>query len=159
MKAEQLARLFHETYEELAPNFNYETRRASARPWCDVPENNRNLMIAVAEKILFMQKKMDVHAVKLIEQQDERIAELEKEISKRPAKPLFGEARSCILVAMDNSANVNVAIEKWNKLQERIKELEAGQLDFAKETTRILKAKIQRIKELEEKLKSAGVNT
>ena len=57
MEAEQLARLFHETYEELAPNFNYETRKASAKPWEDVPENNKKLMIAVAEKILSIKKK------------------------------------------------------------------------------------------------------
>ena len=56
MNAEQLARLFHETYEELAPKFNYETRKASAKPWADVPENNKRLMIAVAEKILSVKK-------------------------------------------------------------------------------------------------------
>ena len=52
MDAEQLAKLFHEVYEELAPKFNYETRKASAKPWADVPENNKKLMIAVAERIL-----------------------------------------------------------------------------------------------------------
>jgi len=57
MDAEQLAMLFHKTYEELAPSFNYETRKASAKPWIKVPENNRKLMIAVAEKILFKLKK------------------------------------------------------------------------------------------------------
>lgn len=57
MDAEQLARLFHETYEELAPDFNYETRKASAKPWEDVPENNKKLMIAVAERILSVKKK------------------------------------------------------------------------------------------------------
>jgi len=56
MDAEQLAMLFHKTYEELAPSFNYETRKASAKPWIEVPENNRKLMIAVAEKILFTLK-------------------------------------------------------------------------------------------------------
>lgn len=49
---EGLARLFHETYERLAPSFSYETRRASAVPWDDVPEPNRLLMIAVAEHVL-----------------------------------------------------------------------------------------------------------
>lgn len=57
MNAEKLAQLFHETYEELAPDFNYETRKASAKPWCDVPENNKKLMIAVAERILSIKKK------------------------------------------------------------------------------------------------------
>ena len=49
---EQLAQKFHELYETLAPQFNYTTRKASAKPWTDVPENNRNLMIAVCGEIL-----------------------------------------------------------------------------------------------------------
>lgn len=49
--SEQLARLFHETYERLAPNFGYETRPDSAVPWEDVPERNKRLMIAVADII------------------------------------------------------------------------------------------------------------
>ena len=57
MNAEQLAKLFHETYEELAPRFNYETRKASAKPWEEVPKSNKNLMIAVAERILSIKKK------------------------------------------------------------------------------------------------------
>ncbi len=52
MTAEQLAKLFHETYERLAPEFGYETRTESAVPWEDVPENNKNLMIATCEVIL-----------------------------------------------------------------------------------------------------------
>jgi hypothetical protein len=49
---EQLAERFHETYERLAPDFGYETRRDSARPWAEVPEQNRALMIAVCAEIL-----------------------------------------------------------------------------------------------------------
>lgn len=49
--SEQLARLFHETYERLAPTFGYETRKGSAVPWEQVPARNRNLMIAVADLI------------------------------------------------------------------------------------------------------------
>lgn len=47
--AEKLARIFHETYERLAPAFDYKT---SAKPWEEVPEQNRKLMIAVCEHIL-----------------------------------------------------------------------------------------------------------
>ncbi len=54
MNAEQLGKLFHDTYEFLAPSFGYKTREASAKPWKDVPEQNRRLMIAVAEKILLV---------------------------------------------------------------------------------------------------------
>lgn len=46
--SEQLAKLFHETYERLAPSFGYETRQDSAVPWEDVPDRNKRLMIAVA---------------------------------------------------------------------------------------------------------------
>ncbi len=52
MTAEQLAQLFHETYERLAPQFGYETRKESAKPWADVPEQNKQLMIAVAGELL-----------------------------------------------------------------------------------------------------------
>ena len=47
MDAESLARLFHETYERLAPEHGYETRKASAVPWEQVPQKNKALMIAV----------------------------------------------------------------------------------------------------------------
>jgi hypothetical protein len=52
LKAESLAQKFHETYERLAPQFSYQTRKASAVPWENVPENNKKLMIAVAKEIL-----------------------------------------------------------------------------------------------------------
>ena len=50
--AEQIAQRFHETYERLAPKFGYKTREASAKPWKDVPENNKRLMIAVCAEVL-----------------------------------------------------------------------------------------------------------
>lgn len=49
---EELARLFHETYERLAPQFGYETRPESAVPWEQVPENNRALMTAVCREVM-----------------------------------------------------------------------------------------------------------
>ncbi len=51
MSAEDVARAFHEAYEGLAPEFGYNTRAASARPWEDVPEANRKLMVATVEKL------------------------------------------------------------------------------------------------------------
>lgn len=50
--AEVLAKRFHETYERLAPNFGYETREASAKPWTEVPEQNRSLMVAVCQELI-----------------------------------------------------------------------------------------------------------
>lgn len=49
---ELLARLFHDTYERLAPFYRYETRAESAVPWEDVPERNRLLMIEVCRYVL-----------------------------------------------------------------------------------------------------------
>lgn len=49
---EAVARAFHETYERLAPEYGYTTRRASAVPWEQVPENNRALMVDVADEVL-----------------------------------------------------------------------------------------------------------
>lgn len=50
--AEAIAKLFHETYERLAPAFGYETRKASSVPWESVPANNRALMTATCGALL-----------------------------------------------------------------------------------------------------------
>lgn len=50
--AEKVARAFHEAYERLAPEHGYETRKASAVPWDQVPDNNRRLMTSVAKSLL-----------------------------------------------------------------------------------------------------------
>lgn len=51
-EAERVARRFHEVYELLAPEHDYETRTASAVPWDEVREPNRSLMIHVAGFLL-----------------------------------------------------------------------------------------------------------
>ncbi len=50
--AESVAKLFHDTYERLAPSFNYDTRRATRVPWEEMPERNKRLMIAVTAEVL-----------------------------------------------------------------------------------------------------------
>lgn len=50
--AERIAARFHATYERLAPDHGYQTRQDSARPWTEVPDPNRNLMVAVAQHLL-----------------------------------------------------------------------------------------------------------
>ena len=50
--AEQLAKMFHETYERLAPTFGYKTREGSAVKWADVPVKNKQLMIATCKELL-----------------------------------------------------------------------------------------------------------
>ena len=52
LRAAALAERFHETYERLAPDFGYRTREASAKPWADVPDQNKRLMIAVCDVLL-----------------------------------------------------------------------------------------------------------
>jgi hypothetical protein len=54
MTPEQLAQLFHETYERLAPEYGYETRPETAKRWEEIPadNNNKRLMIAVAGEIM-----------------------------------------------------------------------------------------------------------
>jgi hypothetical protein len=51
-RTEAIARRFHETYEQLAPNYGYTTRKSSAQPWEDVPEPNKSLMIATVAALL-----------------------------------------------------------------------------------------------------------
>lgn len=48
--AEKLARMFHDTYERLAPSFGYETRKETREFSPDTP--NGKLMVAVCEEVL-----------------------------------------------------------------------------------------------------------
>ena len=50
--AEEIARAFHETYENFAPSYGYKTREVSAVPWRDVPGPNKALMIAVVADLI-----------------------------------------------------------------------------------------------------------
>ncbi len=50
--AARIAQSFHDTYERLAPSHGYETRRDSAKPFADVPEANKSLMIAAVSELL-----------------------------------------------------------------------------------------------------------
>ena len=48
---EDMAKKFHETYERLAPEFGYATKKDSAVHWDYVPKENKNLMIAVCKEL------------------------------------------------------------------------------------------------------------
>jgi hypothetical protein len=51
-QAARIAKRFHEVYEALAPSHGYETREASAKPWADVPAQNKRLMVATVRRLL-----------------------------------------------------------------------------------------------------------
>jgi hypothetical protein len=53
--AGKLSEKFHDIYERLAPGFSYDTRKSSAVAWCDVPDNNKNLMIATCIELIAAQ--------------------------------------------------------------------------------------------------------
>ena len=50
--ADDVAKMFHETYEDLAPEFGYETRIDTRKDWKEVPENNRELMKATCKTVV-----------------------------------------------------------------------------------------------------------
>jgi hypothetical protein len=50
--AERIAEEFHATYERLAPQYGYKTRKGSAKPWAEVPSANKKLMVAVVADLL-----------------------------------------------------------------------------------------------------------
>lgn len=50
--ADLIAAAFHFAYEDLAPEFGYATREASRKPWGEVPEQNRDLMRAVVQRLI-----------------------------------------------------------------------------------------------------------
>jgi hypothetical protein len=52
LDALEIAQEFHYTYERLAPDFGYETRKESAVPWEDVPITNRALMVNTVKDLL-----------------------------------------------------------------------------------------------------------
>lgn len=71
MTAEDLARLFHETYERMAPEHGYETRKDSAVPWDSVPDQNKSLMTAVAQHVMYrldVDRALEANAAKDAEQ-------------------------------------------------------------------------------------------
>lgn len=49
---DQLAELFHTTYEQVTPQFGYETRRETAVPWDELPHPHKQMLIAVATQVL-----------------------------------------------------------------------------------------------------------
>lgn len=51
IESEELAKLFHDIYETLAPQYGYETRKETRVKFDELPENNKKLMIAVCSRV------------------------------------------------------------------------------------------------------------
>lgn len=49
---EQLARLFHDSFEELAPTFGYAAASDHVMPWSALTSGWRALMVATADRVL-----------------------------------------------------------------------------------------------------------
>lgn len=129
--ANTLAQRFHETYERLAPSFGYETRRASAKPWAEVPEQNRNLMIAVCATLgggeqmdellnqLATANAARSRALKALETWEEKLHDAEQDIQEIAARitasnPFVGTAQ-----VPDQEDVPVVAGNGWNTEQEQ----------------------------------------
>jgi hypothetical protein len=52
MSPEQLAELFHSTYERLAPAFGWRTKKGCNVPFIQLPQRNKALMIATCQTVL-----------------------------------------------------------------------------------------------------------
>lgn len=50
--AEQLARMFHDAYERLAPDYGWKTQTVSRKQWEELPDGLRLLMLSVCEEII-----------------------------------------------------------------------------------------------------------
>lgn len=51
---EELAKMFHGTYERLAIEHEYRTREESRTNWENLPEQNKQLMMATCKEIIDM---------------------------------------------------------------------------------------------------------
>jgi hypothetical protein len=51
-QAEEIAKEFHTSYEKLASNHGYSTRKSNAVPWDKVLPSNKSLIIATVQDLL-----------------------------------------------------------------------------------------------------------
>lgn len=52
LNIEGIAKLFHDRYEYLAPNYGWKTQEQSAVPWDELPENQKDLMVHVVANLI-----------------------------------------------------------------------------------------------------------
>lgn len=88
MNKEDLAILFHDTYERLAPSFGYETREDTRK--FDENSPNGKLMMAVCEEVL---KTFQQDEQELIEWLEKQIPEYRDKFKQSGNDTYFGVAR------------------------------------------------------------------
>ena len=114
MNSLELAILFHETYEKLAPDFGYETRKETKKFKEDSP--NGRLMIAVCEIVL--------------KQLQQKIAELEKkreelaQTIKRQASDQIAKYKKIAELEKEIERYQGISGRTWSEYINKMKELE-----------------------------------
>jgi hypothetical protein len=66
MNKEELAKMFHETYERLAPAFGWKTKKGCNVSFEQLPERNKALMVATCQTILAALQEQNNTAVALL---------------------------------------------------------------------------------------------
>lgn len=139
---EEFAKLFHDIYEKLAPDFGYHTR-PEYREW-NTNTNNAQLMMAVCEIVLaeilkrFGEKDKEI---KHYEKCDEvwrnkknfleeelakaykKIAELEAQVDKLQKYKMFFESCSCLFA---EGVEMMTKTEIYEQIKKETKQLERG---------------------------------
>jgi hypothetical protein len=131
MNTEQLARLFHEKYEELAPNFGYKTRQETSVPWEQIPEGspNKRLMIAVASEIihqwpqpehlcLSLYTAITLYPRVIANGTSEESIVVERFIVRMPEMPTFLNACAfAFIVIRDGEVQQSIICNDWGRLE------------------------------------------
>lgn len=89
MTAEQLAQFFHETYARLAPEFGRKVSQTPSKPWADVREPHKSILVAVAREMLFV-----LYGEDFVKWQEQSAKEYEKYLAEVGIKTAE-QARIC----------------------------------------------------------------
>lgn len=118
-RIEEIAKLFHETYERLAPNFGYATMTDSRKPWSEVPKQNKSLMIAVVGELV---PKIEAKAYTELSKVQSQLAE-EMEYKSEHMLKITGLRQTC----SDKSKSIIDLQSQLNKVRIGLEIMKRGQ--------------------------------
>lgn len=121
----ELVLQFHNTYEELAPKFGYETRKDTRE--FDFNSNNGKLMYATIEKVV----KPILNRLEQLEQENKELKEAKKSMREK-------------------LHNAHRAWVKWERKAIQAKQVFEQKKTECKQLTKVLGEKNRKIKELEQ---------